>query len=123
MHTHTRKHTHTHTHTRQGRQQQTCCVATRSSRFASSTSITSTLSDRRILACASDSRTIDSSCRGVAEMVFLLVLMRRMLTYPSISAALASSVSCGWHSLRANDTYSANSSMLSTVSLLCGGCS
>jgi hypothetical protein len=52
------------------------CVATLISLVASNTSEASTSSDRRIFASACDSRMSDSSCRGVAVMVFMLRLPR-----------------------------------------------
>jgi len=52
------------------------CVATLISLVASNTSDASTTSDKRIFARAWESRMSDSSCRGVAVMVFILRLPR-----------------------------------------------
>ena len=56
-------------------------------------------------ACASDSRTSDSSWRGVAVMTRREAPSRRMSTYAFIRSRAAASVSLGWISRRAIEMY------------------
>jgi len=72
-----------------------CCIACFISLTASSTSFFFTSVARRILAIASEILIIDSSCLGVAVIVFFALPMFLISLYSLISCFSASSESLG----------------------------
>jgi len=69
-----------------------CCIAVLIRETASSTSLTSTVSESRILAIDSETLIIDSSCLGVAVIVFSELPRLLILVYSVTSAFTAESV-------------------------------
>jgi len=68
-----------------------CCIAVLIRETASSTSLTSTVSESRILAIDSETLIIDSSCLGVAVIVFYELPRLLIFVYSLTSALTAES--------------------------------